>query len=200
MSDTKQNPSTDDTECLSIKELWKLLDNWLKTNNPKAYESLNPPITPEELKEFETAVQTKLPEDYKESLLIHNGTTDEYIPMFGGYSYCDHEGAIGIWEWSYEEEDTHEIPEIRQFWWSKKWIPFAYNDQTLTCCLDMDPTPMGTKGQAIAITIGGDLVLLGKSFKEFFAKYVKDVYDGKYDVYSDGGMLMSVDKLYRGYT
>ncbi|GME74129.1 unnamed protein product [Ambrosiozyma monospora] len=136
MSDSKESPSVANTEDLSIKELWRLLENWFKNNWTEAYESLNPSITSEELEEFETAVKSKLPEDYRESLLIHNGN---------------------------------------------KWIPFAADGSGYNYCLDLDPTAEGSMGQVITMADDNfERNLLGTSFKDYFGKFVKDVYDGKY--------------------
>ncbi|GMG21629.1 unnamed protein product [Ambrosiozyma monospora] len=191
-----QEDTSADVENLSIKELWKLLENWYREYCPDAYKVLRPPITTEELQELETELGMKLPADYKESLLVHNGTNFRGYPFFELHYYMCHKQVIDEWKFMksmFEEEEEYEsdlendVPEIRDVNWSSKWIPFTEDGGGQLYFIDLDPTSVGNVGQLGSYDheTGVDS-LLGKSFQEFFSNYVRDIYCGKYSI-EEGG-------------
>ncbi|GME79472.1 unnamed protein product [Ambrosiozyma monospora] len=150
MSSTKQPSSEaeDDVKDLTIKELWKLLDNWLKTNAPKAYESLNPPITETKLQQLEAEFGLSLPEGYKESLRVHNGSSDDAYGC-GGCEYLSHTAVMRRWEFYVRRYDGVQLksddieshaPEIRTVMYFKKWVPITFHIDLFSYCIDLDPT------------------------------------------------------------
>ncbi|GMG38307.1 unnamed protein product [Ambrosiozyma monospora] len=191
-----QEDTSSDFENLSIKELWKLVENWYREYCPDAYNSLGPPIRTEELQELETKLGVKLPADYKESLLLHNGTIGEYFPFLETHHCICHKEVISEWECmvslskQFENDDldfTSDLPEFRDVYWSSKWIPFAVDGDGQSYFIDLDPTSVGNVGQLGSFDNElGIERLLGKSFQEFFSNYVRDIYCGKYSIDEEG--------------
>ncbi|GMG21627.1 unnamed protein product [Ambrosiozyma monospora] len=190
---TSNSNTSADFENLSIKELWKSLENWYQEYCPDAYKSLGPPITTEELQELETELGVRLPADYKESLLVHNGGG---YPLFEfSECYMDHKNVIGEWELMMDVlEDIgsddcdgcdfeNDFPEIRDVFWSSKWIPFTADGGGQSFFIDLDPTSVGNVGQVGSYDHeSGVDMFLGKNFHEFFSNYVRDIYCGKYSI------------------
>ncbi|GMF08703.1 unnamed protein product [Ambrosiozyma monospora] len=128
----------DSLDNLSIRELWDLLEGYYLQYFPQAYHKLAPPITSEELQQLETALKVTLPNDYKESLRVHNGQGSPPIGglFMAGYDYINHEDVISekaflddfVAEFVAEGEDIHagnHPVETKDLMWSSKWIPIT---------------------------------------------------------------------------
>ncbi|GME81511.1 unnamed protein product [Ambrosiozyma monospora] len=177
----------DEADHPTIRELWKLLENWLFENCPVTYDGLNPPFTPAELQEMENELGMPLAKDYKESLLVHNGCQHE--SLFGLFSLNDSEDVLISWRGNLLRDSDpleNDFPEVQNVDHCSRWIPIADNGCGQYYFIDLDPTEKGKVGQIheFDYECGGVVKLLGKSFSEFFDNYVRDIYDGKY---SDGG-------------
>ncbi|GME73522.1 unnamed protein product [Ambrosiozyma monospora] len=149
-------------EDLSIRELWDLLEGYYFQHFPG-------------------------------SLRIHNGQGDTPIgALFGQLNdYSKPEDVIGEKEMldgiltDCQEDPDDECTsnchpvETKDVMWSPRWIPITSDGGGGNHCIDLDPSPEGTMGQVISHTEESSIDLLGKSFKEYFAKIVRDVLDGK---------------------
>ena len=59
-----------------IKEYWNRIEKWFENNKPEFLKLLADGATEEEIVEFEKYIMSRLPEDFRESLKIHNGQKD----------------------------------------------------------------------------------------------------------------------------
>src|SRR5262245_16178387 len=66
-----------------VKLSWQRLELWFATNLPEVRESLRPPATPSDLQAFEQSTRYELPDDVKESFLIHDGQIEGTGALLG---------------------------------------------------------------------------------------------------------------------
>lgn len=181
-----------------IQSLWNDIESWYKENAQNILESLRDGASDQQINELETSVGTTLPNDYKESLKIHNG--DIY---FHDYNYLSLEGVFKKWSMMTElnQDGTFEGNQaegakrglIQNVWWHSKWIPFAEDSGGNMLCIDMAPGINGIKGQIIKMEIqSGPSATGNKSFLDWLRHYKDDLYGGKYKV-DDYGFI--VEKL-----
>lgn len=172
-----------------MKQEWDKLEVGLKTKikNQNTYievsSSLNPPATIEQVKLFENKLKLRLPSDFKESVLVHDGVSrptkgsenfwlildvvdDNPVGIYldslkTNYetweSYC--EDKIGYEDEEYEEKGPFAEPNsgIQNVVWDKHWIPIS-NLMGELYCIDLNPTPQGKVGQIIKVGSGTSTV------------------------------------------
>src|SRR5574341_1528042 len=56
-----------------VADSWERLERWYKKHLPEVFESLRPPATKAQIEAFEKATGLTIPEDWRQSLLIHDG-------------------------------------------------------------------------------------------------------------------------------
>src|SRR5262249_17873673 len=68
-----KSPTTPPKSSRSVAESWAGIEAWLAQNAPGYRFEVNPGASPGDIAAFEEAVGMKLPDDFKESLRIHDG-------------------------------------------------------------------------------------------------------------------------------
>lgn len=174
-----------------MKQEWENLESLIKHKNDymEILSSLNKPCSEEQIKLFEHQVKLKLPEDFKESLLVHNGLTGSKHDYFWlkdketDWYLLNTTDMFHHWDENiYFRDEDYEPPftlkdsGIRNVVWDKKWLPIAEDRNGTFCCIDMNPGPGGTTGQVFKLGDGdGDYhELLAKNFMEFFVNGYKE--------------------------
>jgi cell wall assembly regulator SMI1/ankyrin repeat protein len=170
-----------------IAASWQRIEKCLEDRGSDVLESLGDPADNSELAALERTLRVKLPEDFKESCLVHNGQRDAQLdaPLIPPLEEFDEgrtllnleaiETEWGQWNDNYKQgefDDQESDPDkgIRNDWWNPKWIPFAWDGGGNSLCLDMAPTKAGRAGQVITMSHeSGRRVLLAGSFSEWLA-------------------------------
>lgn len=164
-----------------MKNQWKRLEIWLKTNNPALMADLNPPASDAEIKELEQKIGMKLPEDFVECLKVHNGQKGEAEWLFSGLEFLSSRRIADEWAIWKDLLDGGDLdgaeaePEtgIQPVWWSPKWIPFTYNGAGDHLCLDLDPDRGGQNGQIITLWHDdGARKKKSDSFAQWFSEFI----------------------------
>ena len=78
-----------------IKDCWNRIEKWFKKNKPEFLELLADGASEEEILELEKYLMCKLPNDFRESLKIHNGQKD--------WGFLFHDGRDNFQLYSIEE-------------------------------------------------------------------------------------------------
>jgi len=101
----------------SVADSWRRIEAWLAEHLPEVKESLRPGVTKRDLNKFEKALERPLPEDVRESWLIHDGQGQYpnqsfylHIGLLFGYDLnpltSKHGLApmsvLGEWSWSWD--------------------------------------------------------------------------------------------------
>lgn len=61
-----------------VNHSWQRIENWLRDNAPLLLESLNPPVSEEEISRVEATINKQFPPSVRFSYLRHNGNGDTY--------------------------------------------------------------------------------------------------------------------------
>ncbi|HQU56338.1 MAG TPA: SMI1/KNR4 family protein [Chitinophagaceae bacterium] len=191
-----------------MKEYWKRFENWIELHAPFLIDELNPGASQAEIDKFETLIGKKLPKEFVEFYMIHNGQRKERCPKYG---FIDHEelfslGVVGE-QWSiakqaldekYFEDENGKIfslPDkgIKNDWWNPCWIPFVGDFCGHYICLDLDPSEDGFIGQVIEFNHDNEIrELLAPAFIEWFSNYVRKLESGEM-VYSKKWGIVNKD-------
>lgn len=137
-----------------IRSVWTRIEQVLEQQVPETARTLAPPATDQEIAQLEEVLGLALPEDFIESLRVHNGQNDS--------SRCHTfiiEGLLAsaaqiaeTWRMLTELDDgfrqretnwdTHGHGE----WWNRKWVPFTIGDGD---CLCINLNPQASIGEIL---------------------------------------------------
>ncbi|MDR1223866.1 MAG: SMI1/KNR4 family protein, partial [Tannerella sp.] len=140
-----------------IKYYWKTIDAFLIKNGNEIYSSLLGPADEKEINNLENILDIKLPDTFKESLLIHNGQ-DENNNIT---TFIDYQKLLSVNEMikNYKmfcELFENEIVDFikfneckyikRQYIFNNKWLKFTESNSD-GLIMDFDPAEKGKAGQ-----------------------------------------------------
>ncbi|NRO98830.1 molybdenum cofactor biosynthesis protein MoaA [Paraburkholderia sp. NMBU_R16] len=171
---------------LTVSESWSRLDPWLADHPEEIPGGLNAGAGDEDIRSLEAALDIALPEDFIESLKIHNGQPRIAGDFFDGDSLLCGRDILKAWKvWhklvvSGDFEDCSAEPDdgIKDDWYNLKWIPFTSNGAGDHLCLDFDPAEGGTVGQVIRVWHDDDQrTLVARSFREWLHRFVVEYTD-----------------------
>jgi len=158
-----------------VAESWQRIDAWLKANAPAVRKSLRGPASEADLNRLEETIGVALPDDVRESYLIHDGQyrldleEDEYRPgvFFGLFPLPLFHGEGVEWCWKNricsESDNYKEVsPDapgnrltsyppgaVRLAQMRPGWIPLYWDSGRSFMGIDLDPGPRGIAGQVI---------------------------------------------------
>lgn len=156
-----------------------------------------------DIDELEKVIGKKLPADFVESYLIHNGQEEgeERLTLIQGQYLLPVKWIIKGWKTRKEimeqilrETGDNQVtsdPEdgIKDDWWNPFWIPFTYDGSGNNICIDLDPAPGGTYGQVITwYHDSGYRELYADSFEDYLDFYIAGLERGKYVFIKDVGL------------
>jgi len=181
-----------------MKAIWEKFENYLLKETKEAYDDLNSGASKEQIDALEVELNIKFPKDFREFLMIHNGSKEGFglIDCFELLSLEGIKSEWDIWQELLEDEsfefdsvDDYSYSEfddrVKRLWWNPKWIPFASDGSGNSLCIDLDPSESGKIGQVIVMNHeDAGREVLGESFKSWFEGYVLAVLEGKY-IYKD---------------
>lgn len=180
---------------MTIKSLWQRLESWANNNAPEMLDELQGPASDIEIDELEKRLQLTLPEEFKESLLIHNGEDDgwparvfyeygAYLPTPEIYNTWKRRlSAAKEYESFNEDEEQRSDHQIKPLAFSERWIPIMDSNGDVIWAIDLDPGETGINGQIIEIDWESESIrVTAQSFYHFFQRYVELLEGGKINV------------------
>jgi cell wall assembly regulator SMI1 len=149
----------------TVVELWGRLRNILERLPPEKRPELRPGAADEELQRLEMELGQTFPEEFRESYLLHDGqlTGMDLAPAIGahedGYELMTAHAIRRDWRsWKelavvgdFADLAAGSSPEVKGQWWIPAWVPFATNGAGDHLCIDLEPTPKGSRGQVIRV-------------------------------------------------
>jgi cell wall assembly regulator SMI1 len=182
-----------------VERAWDDVEAWLKTNRPDVFRTLNPGASVADLEKLEAARGYKLPEGVKAFWQRHDGATsragkgtipgdDAFLPETGFQLFSLAEIAA---TWAsqieiYSRLGSAENPPgwtpsgVRNEWWAKGWMPFAYNGAGDYLLVDLDPAPGGQVGQVLHFWHDlDDMALQNRDFVSWFELVSDKIQGGK---------------------
>lgn len=181
---------------MTVREIWKDIERFLEKNSEYLHSSLEEGALEADILEFEKQIGFRLPEDYRESILIHSG--DLYL---SDYSYLRLNTVAKKWKSKTEsfQQNINKYPVdkmyimdcdvgiIQNLPWSRNWIPVLEDGGGNCICIDMDPGPKGKIGQILFWEREtGPEASRFTSFADWLSSYRNDLYNGKYIVNEEG--------------
>jgi cell wall assembly regulator SMI1 len=191
-----------------MKDLWERLGSWVAAHTGSSLR-LRKGASERSIAAAEKALSLRFPEDFRASLLLHDGQDAGDGGVFEWMPGCDPlaplEAIVERWkeeqdlagEYTSDEIEVVERGRLHSVLWHPKRIPVAGNrwwdgDNTY---LDLFPGPKGKSGQLVTFVTECDLVVLGPSFREALQDYVEALEQGDW-VFSEkkGGVVPKRDK------
>lgn len=147
----------------TIADSWKLIAAALRVRPTSASAVLPAGASLDAVRRVETEVGVALPEDMRESYVLHNGSNGLWIceqgflmPLMAtGEGLLGSYGVLDLWRAMSEvgEEMSRERSSpsgpIRDDYWNRLWIPVTENECGDFVCVDLAPRTGGQHGQVI---------------------------------------------------
>ncbi len=173
-----------------MKTIWNRIETWLEKNLPKMREGLMPGASQEQIQELEKLVDVTLPEDFRESLRIHDGQNGLASPLLDEWQLFQIKYMMSDWQCMKELFDQGKLEgpvqtegTVKAQWWNPRWLEVATNGAGDLICLDFDPASGGEVGQVIIFWhVHGERKVLAPSFQAWLADFAADLEQGKYAV------------------
>jgi len=171
----------------NICEIWERIEDWLKLHAPEAMRNLNPGATKEDIHQLEKKLGYQIPDDVKESLLVHNGTRDIFADI---WQILDIENIIqqqhiqaDVLESLQQEESDARDKEREIWWWHPSWIPIAYDGSGNLLCVEAEETH---SGQIFRFDHELGSRWIAPTFLSLLATFADDLRSGKYILKKEG--------------
>jgi len=128
---------------------WRRIDRWLK-QNARGWKPVRKGVTEEKIAKAEKTLGFKLPDDVRESYLVHDGVSDEGFFPFAD-DICHYlmplAEVVGDWEMqkevmeggNFDDSEAKGDRGVRSEWWNVGWVPFASNGGGDFFCIDTVP-------------------------------------------------------------
>ena len=145
---------------MSVAASWAVIHDWLTRHYPTMLGLLHGPADPAEFGRLEACIGHRLPDDFKASYSIHDGS-ERVSGVVIGLSLMPLAEIGHQWQgWAdiADDEDTvadlsedcrsHPPGAVKPLYANRGWVPFA-GDAMNFVALDFDPGPKGRPGQVI---------------------------------------------------
>ena len=186
---------------MDIALSWKRISEWHEKNTPPGKFTLNSGASALAIGTFEQLIGESLPDDFCESLSIHDGG-DFWIAHFGELlslnSIKRNWHHYRKWQASGEfavEGESIWTPRdisgpIKPIFWNPKRVFVTDNGGGDHVALDLDPPPEGTYGQILKHSHEvGPMTCLAGTWKEFLASFADGLEAGEYVYLESEGMV-----------
>lgn len=145
---------------MSVEDSWEVIHDWLAFHHPTMLGLLRGPAKKAEFGKLEKTLGVTLPDSFKESYLIHDGS-DPVSGVLVGLPLMPLAEIGRVWaSWAgiADDEDlvqelsedlsSHPKGAVQPLYAHRGWVPFAGDSQNFVA-LDFAPGPKGTAGQVI---------------------------------------------------
>lgn len=171
-----------------VQQAWRTIEDWFAKEAPGAL-ILRPPASAAQIEAAEAAFGRALPDDYKASLLIHDGQEpNEELSWLPAQWLAPLDACLAAWQdqRDFDEDDPDlddldEDEKVRGVLSHPSRFPVMGSelwdyDQVF---LDYIPGPSGADGQLVALVSECDFELVAGSFAMFLGRYAELLEGGK---------------------
>jgi cell wall assembly regulator SMI1 len=165
-----------------MKRAWSRIRKQLETADRDGLESLRQPATDQAIDDAQLRLGCELPDDYLESLRVHDGQDDE--SLFDGWRLLslaevgDNAATLGhlLDSGEFEGYETDHDSKVRDAWWHRAWIPVFGNGFGDFVCIDLAPAGRGRGGQLVLFGHDdAERIVLASSFKAWMQKIAREM-------------------------
>jgi cell wall assembly regulator SMI1 len=138
-----------------MRDIWDRIESQLKSKAVDLFDSLCEGASEAEIAWAESEMKCKLPDDFKQSHLIHDGaegcgllnywdflSLNEIVTRWKSLKQCLDRGFFDV------AEGEPSCP-ILSDWWNRKWIPITAAGNGDYHCMDLAPADAGQVGQVL---------------------------------------------------
>lgn len=177
-----------------MREVWERVRRALDTHAPGLSKTLRRGADEAALGAAEAALGVTLPDEVRESMRIHDGTSyyivdgwefepvDRIVSLHAMFCEFVDDGTITLGDSNWVR--TH--GPVRPQKWNRRWISIASDGNGDHLALDLDPPPDGTLGQVIRIDRDvRDVYVIAPSLRAMLEGFADDLEQGRYDIERD---------------
>lgn len=186
---------------MSVAKSWGRILKWYDANTPSGTLSVCSGATREQVAELEALVGQRLPQDFRASYELYNGTDAGRVLFYG--SLHSLAGISSEWQMyrKWQEEDGYgkganwkpaqlKSREIKPIWWSPLRLPLTDNGGGDPVTLDLDPAASGTRGQIIDFNHEvGPIKVLGTGMGDWLDRIAGELESGIH-AYSEDSLMV----------
>ncbi len=172
-----------------MQEIWTRIEQWLKENAPRMLMHLYNGALDQDIQQIENVLGYTFPEDVKRSLMIHNGTSSNFIGRWGflNIETILREQKIQLevlnsFQDEYYDADSDEIQESVTWWWHSHWIPLLSDGAGNLICVEVSSTSGNQFGQLVYFDHESGSRWIAPSFRVWLSAFLHDLEHGKYVV------------------
>jgi cell wall assembly regulator SMI1 len=159
----------------SMMLIWHWIEAWLQIASPESLAYLYKGATEQQLQAVETALSLPLPNDFKASWSLHNGTAEFF---FGGWGFLPLERMLA----AYQAERVFQE-------WPPTSVPFASDGCGGSLCIDLDAHLGEQMGRIIFFDHELGEHVVASDFWSLMSGFVNDLEDGEYEVDASGRLV-----------
>ncbi len=168
------------------------LKRMLSVKAPLIVEAFQNPVDESKFSELEEVIKEKIPTDFRELYLNHNGFNEGKLAnLFYGFPFSRLEDIISAQKGLGSENDMKPLrfsdEGIKsQYTFGKKRVPIGDDSGTSLLCIDLDPGKKGAFGQIIMLDYEmGVALLLNESIQKMISQFEIDLSEDKYSLQED---------------
>lgn len=177
-----------------MREVWERVRRALDTHAPGLSAELRPGAGEKAITATEAALGVPFPEEVRESMRIHNGTSDH---LLDGWQLEPLDRIVDRNAMFRDLVDDGTVPlgesarvrphgPVRPQKWNRRWISIATDGNGNDLALDLDPPADGTLGQVIRRDREGrDVFVLAPGLRAMLEGFADDLEQGRYDIELD---------------
>lgn len=171
-----------------MKNIWSRIESWFSVNDPKAKIRLLEGTTDEQINEAEAFFNIQFPEDFRDSLSIHDGQHLLATPLMKSWQLFPLKEMIKDWkimknlydDGQFSDTNVTSIGSVKAEWWHPLWIAIAHNGAGDLLCLDLQPASNGNIGQIISfLHMDSKREVVASSFRAWLQGFADDLEKGK---------------------
>jgi cell wall assembly regulator SMI1 len=144
---------------MDVRDAWKRIIAWADANLPEGSFVPAKRATKKQVEKLEKALKFELPEEVRQSYMIHNGTSKTSFPFIGHLmsldeielkwtTYCQWQ-RDSYWGLGTDNHPNKIWGPIKPTWWNPLRLPITDDDAGDGLMLDFDPPRAGSYGQVI---------------------------------------------------